>query len=132
MYLLERGLKTFELRMQRHNQNGQRIAEFLESHPRVDRVYYPGLPNRILSHKIAAKAQMRGFGGLITFTVKNADWKETSRIVDAAKIPRIAPSPGRRRIVNRTAFGDELLPLHAPGTGELRDRGQHDPDVVRN
>jgi cystathionine gamma-synthase len=92
MYLLERGLKTFELRMQRHNENGQRIAEFLESHPRVDRVYYPGLKSHP-THEIAA-AQMRGFGGLVTFTIKDADWKETSRVVDAARIPKIAPSLG--------------------------------------
>lgn len=92
MYLLERGLKTFELRMQRHNENGQKVAEFLQSHPRVDKVYYPGIESHP-SHQIAA-SQMRGFGGLITFTVKGADWKETSRIVDAAKIPRIAPSLG--------------------------------------
>lgn len=92
MYLLERGLKTFELRIQRHNENGQRIAEFLYDHPRVERVYYPGLPSHP-THNIAA-SQMRGFGGLITFLVKNADWKETSRVVDAAKIPRIAPSLG--------------------------------------
>ena len=92
MYLLERGLKTFDLRMQRHNKNGQAIAEFLDSHPRVDQVYYPGLESHP-THAIA-KSQMRGFGGLITFTVKDADWKETSRIVDAAKIPKIAPSLG--------------------------------------
>jgi cystathionine gamma-synthase len=92
MYLLERGLKTFELRMQRHNENGQRVAEFLDSHPRVERVYYPGLPSHP-THEIAA-SQMRGFGGLITFLVKGADWKETSRVVDAANIPRIAPSLG--------------------------------------
>ena len=92
MYLLERGLKTFELRMQRHNENGQRVAEFLEAHPRVERVYYPGLASHP-SHEIAVN-QMRGFGGLITFTIKDADWKQTARIVDAAKIPRIAPSLG--------------------------------------
>lgn len=92
LYLLERGLKTFELRIQRHNENGQRMAEFLESHPRIERVYYPGLASHP-SHEIAA-AQMRGFGGLITFTVKDADWKETSRVVDAVRIPRIAPSLG--------------------------------------
>jgi cystathionine gamma-synthase len=92
MYLLERGLKTFDLRMQRHNKNGQAMAEFLESHPRVDRVYYPGLESHP-THSIA-KSQMRGYGGLITFTVKDADWKQTSRVVDAAKIPKIAPSLG--------------------------------------
>lgn len=92
LYLLERGLKTFELRMQRHNENGLAIARFLESHPRVERVFYPGLESHP-SHAIA-KSQMRGFGGLVTFTVKDADWKATSRIVDAAKISRIAPSLG--------------------------------------
>lgn len=92
MYLLERGLKTFELRMQRHNQNGQAIAEFLESHPRIEKVYYPGLK----SHKYHAEAAkyMRGFGGLITFLVKDADWRQTADIVDAVTIPRIAPSLG--------------------------------------
>ena len=58
LYLLERGLKTFELRMQRHNENGLAVAEFLQSHPRVERVYYPGLPSHP-SYAIA-KSQMRG------------------------------------------------------------------------
>ncbi|GAA5504798.1 aminotransferase class I/II-fold pyridoxal phosphate-dependent enzyme [Novipirellula caenicola] len=92
LYLLERGLKTFALRMQRHNENGLAIAEFLDAHPRVERVYYPGLKSHP-SYE-SAVAQMRGYGGLITFTVKDADWEETSRIVDAAKIPRIAASLG--------------------------------------
>jgi cystathionine gamma-synthase len=92
LYLLERGLKTFELRMERHNENGMRIAEFLEAHPRVERVYYPGLPSHP-SHLIAT-SQMRGYGGLITFTVRDADWKATSRVVDATQIARIAPSLG--------------------------------------
>lgn len=92
LYLLERGLKTFALRMQRHNENGMAVAKFLESHPRVSKVYYPGLESHP-SHAIAA-AQMRGFGGLITFLVRDADWKQTAQIIDAVKIPRIAPSLG--------------------------------------
>ncbi len=92
LYLLERGLKTFSLRMQRHNENGLRVAQYLESHPRVARVYYPGLQSHP-SHATAV-AQMRGYGGLITFTVRDADWKATSRVVDAARIARIAPSLG--------------------------------------
>ena len=91
-YLLTRGLKTFELRMERHNENGQRVAEFLESHPRVEKVYYPGLQSHPY-HEIARK-QMRGFGGLVTFLVKEADWRQTADIVDAVGIPRIAPSLG--------------------------------------
>jgi len=92
MYLLERGLKTFALRMERHNENGQRVAEFLESHPRIEKVYYPGLKSHP-SHAVA-KRTMKGFGGLITFLVRGVDWKETGAIIDACTIPRIAPSLG--------------------------------------
>ncbi len=92
VYLLERGLKTFELRMQRHNANGQAVAEFLESHPRVERVYYPGLASH--PYYEVAQRTMRGFGGLVTFLVKNADWRATAAVVDAVRIPRIAPSLG--------------------------------------
>ena len=92
IYLLERGLKTFELRMERHNQNGQAVAEFLADHPAVEKVYYPGLE----SHPYCEVAQetMRGFGGLVTFLVKDADWRQTANIVDHCKIARIAPSLG--------------------------------------
>ena len=92
VYLLQRGLKTFALRMQRQNQNGQALAEFLEAHPRIERVYYPGLPSH--PHHEVARRTMRGFGGLISFLVKDADWRATAHIVDAARIPRIAPSLG--------------------------------------
>ncbi|XZE46960.1 trans-sulfuration enzyme family protein [Pirellulaceae bacterium SH467] len=92
MYLLERGLKTFALRMERHNENGMRIAQFLADHPRIEHVYYPGLESHP-THEVA-KRTMRGFGGLITFLVKGADWKETGAVIDACRIPRIAPSLG--------------------------------------
>jgi cystathionine gamma-synthase len=91
-YLLERGLKTFALRMQQHNENGQRVAEFLENHPRVEKVFYPGLKSH--GYHDVARRQMRGFGGLVTFIVKDADWRATADIVDAVRIPRIAPSLG--------------------------------------
>lgn len=91
-YLLERGLKTFELRMRQHNENGQRVAEFLEAHPRVSRVLYPGLQSHPY-HEIAVQT-MRGFGGLITFEVADADWKATAQVVDRAQLARIAPSLG--------------------------------------
>jgi cystathionine gamma-synthase len=92
IYLLLRGLKTFQLRMERHNQNGLAVAQFLEEHPRVEKVYYPGLESH--SYYDVARRSMRGYGGLITFTVKDADWKQTARVVDGVKIPRIAPSLG--------------------------------------
>jgi cystathionine gamma-synthase len=92
IYLLERGLKTFELRMERHNRNGLEIARFLESHPRVEKVYFPGLESHP-QHAIA-RAQMRGFGGLITFLVRDADWRATANVIDRVRIPRIGPSLG--------------------------------------
>jgi cystathionine gamma-synthase len=91
-YLLQRGLKTFELRMQRHNDNGLAVAQFLASHPRVERVFYPGLPTH--PYFEVARRTMRGFGGLITFQVKDADWRQTADVVDAVKLPRIGPSLG--------------------------------------
>jgi cystathionine gamma-synthase len=91
-YLLCRGLKTFELRMQRHNENGQRVAEFLQRHPRVEKVFYPGLESH--PQHIIARRQMRGYGGLVTFLVKDADWRATAAVVDSVRIPRIAPSLG--------------------------------------
>ncbi|MCR9293632.1 MAG: aminotransferase class I/II-fold pyridoxal phosphate-dependent enzyme [bacterium] len=92
LYLLQRGLKTFELRMQRHNENGQAIAEFLQEHPRIEKVFYPGLPSHP-THEIA-KRTMHGFGGLVTFLVKDADWRETANIVDRVRIAKIGPSLG--------------------------------------
>jgi cystathionine gamma-synthase len=91
-YLLERGLKTFALRMERHNANGLAVARFLERHPRVERVFYPGLESHPY-HAIAART-MRGCGGLVTFLLKDADWRRTARVVDAVRIPRIGPSLG--------------------------------------
>ena len=92
IYLLGRGLKTFELRMRRHNENGLAVAEFLAGHPRIEKVYYPGLPSHPY-HEVARRT-MRGFGGLVTFLVRDADWQATARVVDAVKIPRIGPSLG--------------------------------------
>lgn len=92
VYLLLRGLKTFELRMQRHNENGLAVAEFLDQHPRIEKVYYPGLPSH--PYYEVARQTMRGYGGLVTFLVKDADWRKTADVIDAVKIPRIGPSLG--------------------------------------
>ena len=91
-YLLGRGLKTLALRMERHNANGLAVAGFLERHPRVERVLYPGLESHPY-HQIAART-MRGCGGLVTFFLKDADWRKTANVIDAVRIPRIGPSLG--------------------------------------
>jgi cystathionine gamma-synthase len=92
IFLLARGLKTFALRMKQHNENGLAVAQFLNSHPRIERVYYPGLETHA-NHDVARRT-MRGYGGLVTFLVKGADWRATAAVVDAVRIPRIAPSMG--------------------------------------
>ncbi|PJF31590.1 MAG: cystathionine gamma-synthase [Candidatus Thermofonsia Clade 1 bacterium] len=90
-YLLERGLKTLGLRVAQQNATAMRVAEYLEAHPKIERVWYPGLPSHP-DHEIAKK-QMSGFGGVVSFTVRGT-LEETSRFIDAMQIPYIAPSLG--------------------------------------
>ena len=90
-YLLLRGLKTLALRMQRHNENGLLAARFLESHPAIGRVYYPGLPSHP-DHTLARQL-LRGFGGVVSFEVKGG-MQEVARFIDALRIPHIGPSLG--------------------------------------
>jgi cystathionine beta-lyase len=71
LYLLERSLKTIHLRVERINGNAMELARFLEKHPRVNQVNYPGLPGHP-GHQVAAK-QMSGFGGMLSFEVKGQD-----------------------------------------------------------
>ena len=90
-YLLHRGLKTLALRVERQNASALRIAGFLEGHPEIERVFYPGLASHP-DHAVA-REQMRGFGGVVSFLVRG-DLDRTSRFIDACKIPYIAPSLG--------------------------------------
>lgn len=90
-YLILRGLKTLALRVSRQNSSALTIARALEAHPKVRRVWYPGLESHP-SHGVA-KRLMTGFGGVVTFEL-DAGLVETGRFIDALKIPRIAPSLG--------------------------------------
>lgn len=90
-YLLLRGLKTLELRVKRHNDTGLQVARFLDGHPKVERVFYPGLPGH--PDFGVAREQMSGFGGVISFEV-DAGLETTGQFVDALQIPYIGPSLG--------------------------------------
>jgi cystathionine gamma-synthase len=90
-WLLQRGCKTLALRMERHNTNAARVAEFLEAHPSVRRVWYPGLASHP-DHEVARRT-MSGFGGVVTFEL-DADFDATERFVDALAVAQIAPSLG--------------------------------------
>ncbi|NKQ36928.1 MAG: aminotransferase class I/II-fold pyridoxal phosphate-dependent enzyme [Chloroflexi bacterium] len=95
-FLLERGLKTLTLRVRQQNATAQAAAEFLEAHPHVERVWYPGLPSHP-DHAVA-RAQMDGFGGVISFEIAPIPGEDpldtTARFIDAMTIPYIAPSLG--------------------------------------
>jgi cystathionine gamma-synthase len=71
-WLVLRGIKTLGVRMDRHSANATRIAEFLTEHPAVKRVYYPGLPSHP-GHEIAARQMSRGFGGMVSFTLRGGE-----------------------------------------------------------
>jgi len=90
-WLLLRGIKTLAIRMERHNSNGLAMARFLESHPKVRRVWYPGLESHP-DHLIASRS-MSGFGGVVTFEI-DTDLAGAIRFVDATRIPYQAPSLG--------------------------------------
>lgn len=90
-YLLLRGLKTFALRMKVHNETAMKAARFLEAHPCVKRVYYPGLESH--PHYETARRQMMGFGGVVSFDIKG-NLASAKRFLDNLKLCYIAPSLG--------------------------------------
>jgi cystathionine gamma-synthase len=90
-YLILRGLKTLALRMERHNANGLAVARFLENHPKVRKVWYPGLESHP-DHEVAM-ATHHGFGGVVSFEI-DGDAERAYRFIDALKIPTVGPSLG--------------------------------------
>jgi cystathionine gamma-synthase len=123
-FLIARGLKTLGLRVERQNASGLCIAEQLEKHPKVERVFYPGLSSHP-SHTVAAR-QMGGFGGVISFTVKGGR-AAASRVVDGCELARIAPSLGGvETLIEQPA----IMSFFELSTGELEEIGI-DPGLIR-
>jgi cystathionine beta-lyase/cystathionine gamma-synthase len=89
-WLVLRGTKTLPLRMERHNANAQILAEYLERHPKVVRVYYPGLPTHP-QHELARR-QMRGFGGIISFEL--GSFEHARRFLNSVELMALAESLG--------------------------------------
>ena len=90
-FLIERGLKTLAVRVRHQNETASEVAQFLEDHPKIERVFYPGLASHP-DHDLA-KAQMSGFGGVVSFQVAGG-LDDTSGFIDRLRIPYIAPSLG--------------------------------------
>lgn len=91
-FLVLRGLKTLHLRMERHCANGQAVAEFLSKHPKVGKVYWPGLPSH--PNHAVAKSQMRGFGGMMSFTIKGDNMEDAMHFLRTCKLFSLAESLG--------------------------------------
>lgn len=91
-FLVLRGIKTLHIRMQRHCENGEKIAHFLRNHPKVRKMYWCGFEDH-LNYDIAKK-QMRGFGGMMSFTLKDDSVEEAKRVLSSTKLFALAESLG--------------------------------------
>ncbi len=91
-FLVLRGVKTLHLRMQRHSENGEKIADFLSNHPKVEKVNYPGLKSHP-GYEIA-KNQMKGFGGMMSFSPKGGSVEDAHKILSHTKLFTLAESLG--------------------------------------
>jgi cystathionine beta-lyase/cystathionine gamma-synthase len=91
-FLVLRGLKTLHVRMDRHNENGIKIAHFLRQHPKVGRVYWCGFEDH--PNYAIAKKQMRGFGIMLIFELKNDSMEEATRVLSSTKLFSLAESLG--------------------------------------
>jgi cystathionine beta-lyase len=92
-YLVLRGIKTLHLRVQRHCENGAKVAEYLVNHPKVATVYYPGLENHP-NHDIAKKQMIGGFGGMVSFTFKSGAKADAIKMLEKVKVFTLAESLG--------------------------------------
>jgi cystathionine beta-lyase len=91
-FLVLRGIKTLHIRMQRHCENGKAVAEFLASHPKIEKVYWPGFEDHP-NHDIA-KSQMSDFGGMVSFVPKGSNFEDAVKIVENLKVFTLAESLG--------------------------------------
>ncbi len=91
-FLVLRGIKTLHLRMERHCLNGRKIAEFLQAHPKIGKVYWPGFANHP-NHSIAKK-QMRDFGGMLSFTLKDDSTEKAFTFMKSVALFALAESLG--------------------------------------
>lgn len=124
-FLVLRGIKTLHLRVQRHCENGEKVAEYLNNHPLVERVYYPGLASHPF-HEIAKK-QMSGFGGMVTFTFKSGKKEDAIKFLENLKVFTLAESLGGvESLVNHPA-----LMTHASIPEDKRKEVGISDDLVR-
>jgi cystathionine beta-lyase/cystathionine gamma-synthase len=124
-FLVLRGIKTLHLRMQRHCENGEKIARFLQTHPKVDKVYWPGFETHP-NHEVA-KQQMRGFGGMISFTLKGNQLQDALDLVKKVEIFALAESLGGVE----SLIGHPATMTHASIPKEVREQSGVVDSLIR-
>jgi cystathionine beta-lyase len=124
-FLVLRGIKTLHLRVQRHCENGEKIANFLKNHPKIDKVYWPGFESHP-NHDVAKK-QMRGFGGMISFTLKDNKLEDALEIVKKVHLFALAESLGGVE----SLIGHPATMTHASIPKEIREQSGVVDSLVR-
>ena len=124
-FLVLRGIKTLHLRMQRHCENGEKIARFLKSNARIEKVYWPGFEDHP-NHSIA-KQQMRGFGGMISFTLKGNNLEDALAIVKKVSLFALAESLGGVE----SLIGHPATMTHASIPKEVREKSGVVDSLIR-
>ena len=124
-FLALRGIKTLHVRMQRHCENGKAVAEYLATHPKVEKVYWPGFESHP-NHYIA-KSQMRDFGGMVSFVTKGNDYDEAIKIVENLKVFTLAESLGGVE----SLAGHPASMTHASIPKELREKSGVVDSLIR-
>jgi cystathionine beta-lyase len=124
-FLVLRGIKTLHLRMQRHCENGEKIALYLSKHPKVEKVYWPGFETHP-NHEVA-KTQMRGFGGMISFTLKGNLLEDALDLVKKVEIFALAESLGGVE----SLIGHPATMTHASIPKEVREKSGVVDSLIR-
>ena len=123
-YYIIRGMKTFEIRMERHCKNAKKVVEFLNKHPKIERVYYPGLETHP-GHEVAKK-QMKDFGAMISFELKGG-FEAGKTLLNSLKLCSLAVSLGD----TETLIQHPASMTHSPYTKEEREAAEITDGLVR-
>jgi cystathionine gamma-lyase len=124
-FLVLRGIKTLHLRMQRHCENGAKVAGFLTSHPKIEKVFWPGLTSH-KNHEIA-KSQMRDYGGMVSFTIHGNKLEDALKIVSSTHIFALAESLGGVE----SLIGHPVSMTHASVPKEIREESGVVDSLIR-
>lgn len=124
-FLVLRGIKTLHIRMQRHCENGRKVAEYLSDHAKVEKVYWPGLET-MAGHEIAKK-QMRDFGGMLSFVLKGGRMEDAFRVLENLKVFSLAESLGGVE----SLAGHPASMTHASIPKEEREKGGLSDALIR-